>query len=295
MRLPREFSLGFDTITAYFRRCSDLLPEVSPVFDRTEAILGDILSTYASFPEVFWKCVPPVSSLSGSVPSRNFWRCTKLLLELSPVFDRTEATLGEIFPTYTSLPEISLEMRPLRESSLGFGAIKVSFWCCSDLLPEVSPVFDRTEATLGEVFPPCASLPEVSLKMRPPREFSFGFGTIKAYFWCCSDLLPEVSPVFDHTETIYEEIFPTHASLAEVSLEIRPPRESSLGFGIIKAYFCRCTILLPEASPALDCTEATLGGVFPTYASLPEVSLEMRPPREFSLGFGTIKAPFLAL
>ena len=104
---------------------------------------------------------------------------------VSPVFDRTEATLGEIFFTYASLPEVSLEIRPPRESSLGFGTIKAYFWRSSDLLPVVSPVFDRTEAILGEIFSAYASLPEVSLEMRPPREFSLGFGTIKASFWCC--------------------------------------------------------------------------------------------------------------
>ena len=110
------------------------------------------------------------------------------------------------------------------------------FWCCSDLLPEVSPVLDRTETTLGEVFPTYASLPEVSLEMRPPREFPFGFGTIKAsFFWLCSDLLPKVSPVFDRTEVTLGEVFPPYASLPEVSLEMRPPREFSLGFGTIKA------------------------------------------------------------
>ena len=74
--------------------------------------------------------------------------------------------------------------------------------------------------------------------MRHPREFSLGFGTIKASFvWRCSDLLPEVSPVFDCTETTLGETFPTYASFAEVSLEMRPLHEFPLGFGTIKAYF----------------------------------------------------------
>ena len=67
-------------------------------------------------------------------------------------------------------------MRPSREFSLGFGTITASFWRCSDLLPEVSPIFDRTEAVLRELFSTYASLPEVSLEMRPPHEFSLGFG-----------------------------------------------------------------------------------------------------------------------
>ena len=124
-------------------------------------------------------------------------------------------------------------MRPPRELSLGFGTIKVLYSRCSGLLPGVSPVFDRTEATLGEIFSTFASLPELSLEERPPREFFLRFGTIKAFFWRCSGLLPGVSPVFDRTETILGEIFSTFTSLPELSLEKRPPREFSLGFGTI--------------------------------------------------------------
>ena len=183
-------------------------------------------------------------------------------------------------------------MRPPREFSLGFGTIKASFCRCGDLLPEVFPVFDRTEATFGEFFPSYASLPDVSLEMRPPRKFSLEFGTIKASFWHSSELLPVISPVFDRTETILGDILPTYTSLPEVSLEIPPPVKFSLGFGTIKASFWRCTKLLPEVSPVFDRTYAIFGKTFPTYASLPEVSPEMRPPREFFLGFGTIKASF---
>ena len=101
----------------------------------------------------------------------------------------------------------------------------------------VSPVVDRTEAIRGEVIPTCASLPEISMEMRPPRVFPLGFGTIKAPFWRCTKLLPEVSAVFDRTDAILGEIFLTYASISEVSLEMRPPRELSLGFGTIKYLF----------------------------------------------------------
>ena len=93
--------------------------------------------------------------------------------------------VGDTFPTYASLPEVSLEMRPPRKFSLGFGTIKASFWRCAKLLPEVSPAFDRTGNILGEICSTYASLPEVSLEMRHPREFSVGFGSIKASFWRC--------------------------------------------------------------------------------------------------------------
>ena len=111
--------------------------------------------------------------------------------------------VGEVSSVY-----FSLNLRPLREFSLGFGTIKASFWRCTKLQPEVFPVCLRTEAILGEIFSTSTNLPELSLEARPPREFSLGFGTIKASFWRCSGLLPGVSPVFDRTETTLGEIFP---------------------------------------------------------------------------------------
>ena len=71
--------------------------------------------------------------------------------------------VGKFSPTY-----FSLDMRPTSEFSLGFVVIEVFLWCCSELLPGISPVFDRTEDVLGEISPPYASLPEVSVEMHPP-------------------------------------------------------------------------------------------------------------------------------
>ena len=83
-----------------------------------------------------------------------------------------------------------------------------------------------------------------SLNLRPPREFSLGFGNMKASFWRCTKLLPEFFPVCVRTKAFLREIFSTSASLSEFSLEARPPREFSLGFGTIKASICRCSGLL---------------------------------------------------
>ena len=137
-------------------------------------------------------------------------------------------------------------MRPSSEFSLGFVAFEVSLWRCTKLLLEVSPVFDRAEAILGEISPTYASLPEVSLEMRPPREFSLGFVAIEASLWRCSKLLPEVSPVFDRAEAILGKISPTYASFPEVSLEMRPPVSSISGslpsrslFGAVPNYYRR--------------------------------------------------------
>ena len=160
----------------------------------------------------------------------------------------------EVSPAY-----YSLNLRPPREFSLGFGTIKAHSWRCTKLLPKASPVCDRTEVILGEIFSTSASLPEVSLEAPPPREFSLGFGTIKASFWRYSGLLPGVSPVFDRTETILGGIFSTSSSLPGVSLEAPSFREFSLGFDTIKASFWRCSGLLPKASPVFDRTETILG------------------------------------
>ena len=115
--------------------------------------------------------------------------------------------VGEVSSVY-----FSLNLRPPREFSLGFGNIKASFWRCTKLLPEAFPVCVRTKAILGEIFSTSASLSELSLEARPPREFFLGFGTIKASICRCSGQLPGVSPVFDRTETILGEIVSTFRS-----------------------------------------------------------------------------------
>ena len=127
---------------------------------------------------------------------------------------------GDVSPVY-----FSLNLRPSLEVFLGFGTIKASFWRCTKLLPDVSPVGARTAASLGEIFSTPASFPELSLEALLPREFPLEFGIIKASSWRCSGLLPGFSPVGARTETVLGEIFPTFARLPELSLEALPPRE----------------------------------------------------------------------
>ena len=122
----------------------------------------------------------------------------------------------------------SLNLRTLRELSLGFGTIKASSWRCSGLRPGVSPVFDRTETILGEIFSPLARLPKLSLRALPPRELALGFGTIKASSWRCSGLIPGVSPVFDRTKNYSGgNLFPTRQAPRAVSGSASPPRARS--------------------------------------------------------------------
>ena len=88
---------------------------------------------------------------------------------------------------------------------------------------ERSTISARISVFVGEVSPVF-----FSLNLRPPRELSLGFGTIKASSWRCNGQLPGVSPVFDRTETILGEIFfPTRQASKAVSGSTSPPRARS--------------------------------------------------------------------
>ena len=147
------------------------------------------------------------------------------LYQVSPVFVRTAAIVGGVSPTYASLPEVSLDIHPTH----GFDAIEVSPRRCTELLPKVSPVFVRVKAIVGKVSPTYASLPEVSLEMRPSLELFLGFVAIEVSRWRCTELLPEVSPVFVRAEAIVGKVSRTYASLPEVSLDMHPPVSSLSG------------------------------------------------------------------
>ena len=161
--------------------------------------LGRSFPLTLAFQKSLWNCVLPVSSLTGTLPSRSFFGTVVNYYRRSLRYSIVHQLFLGRSSTYASLPEVSLELRPPREFSLGFVAIEVSLRHCSELLLEVSPVFDRAEDIFGEISPTYASLPEVSLEMCPPREFSLGFVTIEVSLWRCSELPPEVSPVFDRT------------------------------------------------------------------------------------------------
>ena len=162
--------------------------------------------------------------------------------------------MGEIFSPLARLPELSLEALPTRELALGFGTIMASSWRGSGLLAGVSPVFDRTETILEETFSLLARLPELSLEALPTRKLALRFGTIMASSWRGSGLLLGVSPVFDRTETIIEEIFSPLARLPKLSLGALPLREHAFGFGTIMASSWRCSGLLPGVFAVFDRT-----------------------------------------
>ena len=245
-------------------RCSELLPEVSQVFDYTEAILGEISPTHASLSEVSLEMRPPRGFSPGfGAMEVSLWRCSELLPEISPVFDHTVAILGEISPTYASLPEVYLEMRPPREFSLGFGTIKASFWRCTKLLPEISPVFDRTEAILGEISPTYASLPDVSLEMRPPVSSLSGSLPSRSLFGAVANYYRRPLQ-YSIVQKLFLERYLPHTLAFQRSLwKCAPPREFSIGFVAIEVSLWRCSELLPEVPPVFDHTEAVLGAISP--------------------------------
>ena len=157
-------------------------------------LLGKSFPLTPAFQRSLWKYFLPVSSLSGSVPSRHLFGAVAIYYRGSLQYLIPQRLFfGTCFPHTPAFQRSLWKCAPPIKFSLGFGTIKASFWRCSGLLPEVSSVFDRTEAIFGEIFPTYASLLEFPPEMRPPREFSLGFGTIKALFWRCTILLPEVS------------------------------------------------------------------------------------------------------
>ena len=116
---PRDHALGFGTIKASSWRCSGLLPGVSPVLDRTETILGEIVSPLARLPELSLGALPPREHALGfGTIKASSWRCSGLLPGVSPVFDRTENySGGNRFPTRQAPRAVSGSASPPRARS----------------------------------------------------------------------------------------------------------------------------------------------------------------------------------
>ena len=131
--------------------------------------LGKSFRPSPAFQSCLWKRFPPVSSLSGSVPSRH-------LLGPFAVYYRgfhhysivQKLFLGKSFPPSPGFQSCLWKRPPPREFPLGFGTIKASSWRCSGLLPEVSPVFDRTETILAKSFRPSPGSQSCLRKRFPP-------------------------------------------------------------------------------------------------------------------------------
>ena len=183
------------------------------------------------------------------------------------MFDRTEATLGEVFPASARLPEASLEMRPPREFLSGSVPSRHRFGAVPNYRRSLQFRSYRSY-----------SWGNISHKRQPSRslwkrvEFSLGFGTIKIPFRCCSDLLPEVSPVFDRTEAIFLGTYFPHTPAFQRSLWKCVPPVSSLSgsvpsrhiFGAVPDYYRRSFRAQPCALPPMS---SLTGLLSPSYLS----------------------------
>ena len=122
----------------------------------------------------------------------------------------------------------SLNLRTLRELSLGFGTIKVSSWRCSGQLLEVSPVFDRTETILGAIFSPTRQTSKaVSGSASPPRARSrvrYHQGIFLALQRSNTGGLPSIRSYRNYSGG---NLFPTRQVPRAVSGSASPPRARS--------------------------------------------------------------------
>ena len=129
------------------------------------------------------------------------------------------------------------------------------------------------------MFSPLARLPELSLGALPPREHALEFGTIKASSWCCSGLLPGVSPVFDRTETILQEMFSPLARLPELSLGALPP-ESTLSSSVPSRHLLGAVAVYYRGSPQYSIVQKLFWGKFSPHSPGSQSCLWERFPPE---------------
>ena len=263
--------------------CSGLLPGVSPAFDHTETILGEIFSPLARLPELSLGALPPREHALGfGAITASSWRCSALRPGVSPVFDRTENYSGEIFSPLARLPELSLGRLPPRELALGFGTITASSWHCSGLLPGVSPVFDRAETILRAILSPLARSQSCLWERFPPESTLSGsvpsrhlFRAVAVYYGG----FPQYSIV---QETILGKSFPHSPGSQSCLWERSPPRARSrvrYHHGIFLALQRSTTGGLPSNRSYINCSGRNL---FPTRQAPRAVSGSASPPRACS-------------
>ena len=242
--VPSRHLLG--AVAVYYRES----PQYSIV---QKLLLGKYFPHPPGFQSCLWKRYPPVSFLSGSVPSRHFLGAVALYYRGFPQYSIIQKLfLGKYFPPspgfqsclWKRFPPVSFLSGSVPSRHL-LGAVAV--YCRGSLQYSIVQ-----KLFLGKYFPHPPGYRAVSGSASPPRVFSrvrYRQGIFLV--WRCTKLLPEVSSVFDRTETALGEIFSTSARLPELSLEALPPREPSLGFGTSKASFSRSTKLPPDVSPVL--------------------------------------------
>ena len=181
-------------------------------------------------------------------------------------------------------------MLPPREHALGFSIITASSWRCSGLLPRVSPVFDRTETTLGKIFSLHARLPELSLGVLPPESSLSGsvpsrhlLGAVAVYYGG--------SPQYSIVQKLFwGKSFP-HPPGSQSCLWERFPPESTLSGSVPSRHLLGAVAVYYRGSPQYSIVQKPImGEISSPLVRLPELSLGALAPREHALEFGTITA-----
>ena len=123
--------------------------------------VGRYFPNTPAFQRSLWKCIPPVSFLSGSVPSRSLFGAVPNYYRRSLQYSIVQKLLLGRSLSHTPAFQRSLWKYVPYEFSLRFGAIKVSFWRYSELLPDIFPVF-FAKAIVGTVSTPYATFHKIS-------------------------------------------------------------------------------------------------------------------------------------
>ena len=129
----------------------------------------------------------------------------------------TSIILGKVSPLYASLPEVFMELSFPLSSLSGLLSSRTLFGAAPNYYRRSLQYLFTQRLVLGRSLT-FASLPEVSLEIRTPRDFSLEFSAIEVSLWRCPELLPEVSSVSVCAGAIVGEVSPTYASLPEISL-----------------------------------------------------------------------------
>ena len=257
----RELSLGFGTIKASSWRCNGQLPGVSPVFDRTETLLGEIVfPTRQASKAVSGSASPPRArsrvryhqgiflalqrSNTGGLPSIRSYR--KLFWGKSfPHSPGSQSCLWERLPPESTLSG-SVPSRHL------LGAVAVYYRG----LPSVRSYRNYSG---GNLFPTRQAPRAVSERASPPRARSrvrYHQGIFLALQRSTTGGLPNVR---SYRKLFWGNSFPHSPGSQSCLWERLPPREHALGFGTITASSWRCIGLL-RRSPQYSVVQKLLWG-----------------------------------
>ena len=184
--------------------------------------LGKLFPHPPAFQRSLWKRVPPVSSLSDSVPSRHCFDAVAVYYRESLQYSIVQKLfLGKYFlhppvfqrPLWKRVSPVSSLSGSVPSRHL-FGAVP-HYYRRSLQYAVVQKLF------LGKSFPHPPAFYGSLWKRVPPSEFvSLGFGTIKASFWRCGGLLPGS---LQHSIVQWGNLFHTRQPSRGLSGSASPP------------------------------------------------------------------------